>query len=428
MRRGAARPLLRLPAIMEILEVSAFVSFTLAILLLFAGKALTHALEPLRRYSIPESVVGGFICAACTALLYYGFDLQVQFGLGVRDLLLLYFFAAIGLRTDLSTLLKGGKALAILLALATGYIVLQNLLGMGLADAFGLDPRAGLMLGSISLTGGVGTTLAWAPHFVENLGISNAMELGIAGNTVGLIAACLIGGPIARYLLTRHRLQPSAQTRLDVGLSFAEERPRLDYYGVLWAWMWLNLTLLLGEGLHNLLASTGLTLPEFVSCLMAGIALRNGLPPLRKLMFRNRLLSLKLARASSWVNARDGLALISDICLGLFLTMALMGLRLWELEGLLGLILLVIGLQVLMCVVFTLLVVFRLMGRDYEAAVICAGFGGIALGSTATAVVNMTSVTQQYGAAHRAFILVPLVCGFFIDLANALIINLLVNL
>ncbi|TXH97731.1 MAG: sodium/glutamate symporter [Pseudomonas sp.] len=413
---------------MEILEVSAFVSFTLAILLLFAGKALTHALEPLRRYSIPESVVGGFICAACTALLYYGFDLQVQFGLGVRDLLLLYFFAAIGLRTDLSTLLKGGKALAILLALATGYIVLQNLLGMGLADAFGLDARAGLMLGSISLTGGVGTTLAWAPHFVENLGISNAMELGIAGNTVGLIAACLIGGPIARYLLTRHRLQPSAQTRLDVGLSFAEERPRLDYYGVLWAWMWLNLTLLLGEGLHNLLASTGLTLPEFVSCLMAGIALRNGLPPLRKLMFRNRLLSLKLARASSWGNAREGLALISDICLGLFLTMALMGLRLWELEGLLGLILLVIGLQVLMCVAFTLLVVFRLMGRDYEAAVICAGFGGIALGSTATAVVNMTSVTQQYGAAHRAFILVPLVCGFFIDLANALIINLLVNL
>lgn len=420
--------LLRLPAIMEILEVSAFVSFTLAILLLFAGKALTHALEPLRRYSIPESVVGGFICAACTALFYYGFDLQVQFGLGVRDLLLLYFFAAIGLRTDLSTLLKGGKALAILLALATGYIVLQNLLGMGLADAFGLDARAGLMLGSISLTGGVGTTLAWAPHFVENLGISNAMELGIAGNTVGLIAACLIGGPIARYLLTRHRLQPSAQTRLDVGLSFAEERPRLDYYGVLWAWMWLNLTLLLGEGLHNLLASTGLTLPEFVSCLMAGIALRNGLPPLRKLMFRNRLLSLKLARASSWGNAREGLALISDICLGLFLTMALMGLRLWELEGLLGLILLVIGLQVLMCVAFTLLVVFRLMGRDYEAAVICAGFGGIALGSTATAVVNMTSVTQQYGAAHRAFILVPLVCGFFIDLANALIINLLVNL
>ncbi|MDG9929463.1 MULTISPECIES: sodium/glutamate symporter [unclassified Pseudomonas] len=413
---------------MQTLDVSAFVSFTLAILLLFAGKALTHAFEPLRRYSIPESVIGGFICAAATAILYYGFDLQPRFELEVRDLLLLYFFAAIGLRADLSTLLKGGRALTVLLALATTYILAQNLLGMGLADAFGLDAKAGLMLGSISLTGGVGTTLAWSPYFIDSLGIDNALELGIAANTMGLIAACLIGGPIARYLLTRHRLPPPETTRLDVGLSFAEERPKLDYYGVLWAWMWLNLTLLIGEGLHGLLARTGLTLPEFVSCLMAGIALRNGLPPLRRWLFRSRLLSPRTARASSWLNAKDGLALISDICLGLFLTMALMGLRLWELEGLLGLILLVIGLQVLMCVAFTLLVVFRLMGRDYEAAVICSGFGGIALGSTATAIVNMTAVTQQYGAAHRAFILVPLVCGFFIDLVNALIINLLVTL
>src|SRR5690606_19554507 len=119
---------------------------------------------------------------------------------------------------------------------------------------------------------------------------------------------------------------------------------------------------------------------------------------------------------------------ISDICLGMFLTMALMGLKLWELQGLFGLIVLGIGLQVLMSVAFTLLVVFRLMGRDYEAAVISAGFGGISLGSTATAIVNMTAVTQQYGAAHRAFILVPLVCGFFIDLVNALIINFIVQL
>jgi ESS family glutamate:Na+ symporter len=412
---------------MDTLDVSAFVSFTLAILLLFIGKALTHAWEPLRRYSIPEPVIGGFVCAGASALIYYGLDLQLRFELEVRDLLLLYFFAAIGLRADLASLLKGGRALIMLLVLATLYIVLQNLLGMGLAEAWGLDPRAGLMLGSISLTGGVGTTLAWSEHFVETLGIGNAMELGIAANTMGLISACLIGGPIARFLITRNRLQ-AEQGHLDVGLSFAEERPKLDYYGVLWAWMWLNLALLIGELLHGLLAQSGLTLPEFVSCLMAGILLRNGLPPLRRLLFRNRLLSTRMARASSWLNARDGLALISDICLGMFLTMALMGLRLWELEGLLGLILLVIGLQVLMCVAFTLLVVYRLMGRDYEAAVICSGFGGIALGSTATAIVNMTAVAQQYGPAKRAFILVPLVCGFFIDLVNALIINLLVTL
>ena len=414
---------------MHTLDVSAFVSFTLAILLLFAGKAVTYNVELLRRYSIPEPVIGGFVCATITALLYYGFDLQLRFELDVRDLLLLYFFAAIGLRADLLTLLKGGTALAILLGLATAYIVLQNLLGMGLANLFGLDAKAGLMLGSISLTGGVGTTLAWSDYFVNELGIGNALELGIAANTMGLIAACLIGGPIARFLLLRYRLQApqQQQQQLDIGVSHAEANPQLDYYGVLWAWMWLNLALLLGQFLHGLLLKTGLTLPEFVSCLLAGIVLRNGLPPLRLKLLRSGLLSRKWVRASGWPNANPGLALISDICLGMFLTMALMGLKLWELQGLFGLILIVIGLQVLMSVAFTLLVVFRLMGRDYEAAVISAGFGGISLGSTATAIVNMTAVTQQYGAAHRAFILVPLVCGFFIDLVNALIINFMVQ-
>jgi ESS family glutamate:Na+ symporter len=413
---------------MQILPVTAFVSFTLAILLLFAGKALTLNLELLRRYSIPESVLGGFLCALCVALLYYGFHIQVHFELEVRDLLLLYFFAAIGLRADLATLLKGGRALAVLLALASAFILLQNLLGMSVAGLFGLDPKAGLMLGSISLTGGVGTTLAWSEFFVEQLGIHNALELGIAANTMGLIAACVIGGPIARHLILRYRLQTSGSQTLDIGVSFRQPKPQLDYYGVLWALMWLNLALLMGEGLHALLQQAGLLLPQFVSCLLAGIVLRNGLPPLRRLLFRSRLLSVRLTRASGWPRANDGLALISDICLGLFLTMALMGLKLWELEGLFVLILLVIGLQVLLCVGFSLLVVFRLMGRDYEAAVISAGFGGIALGSTATAIVNMSAVTQQYGAAHRAFILVPLVCGFFIDLVNALIINFLVGL
>lgn len=413
---------------MESLTVSAFVSFTLAILLLFAGKALTQALEPLRRYSIPEAVVGGFVCAMVSALLYYGFDVELSFELEVRELLLLYFFSAIGLRADLMSLLKGGRALAILLVLASSFILLQNLLGMGLTGLFGLDPKAGLMLGSISLTGGVATTDAWRAFFVDTLNISNAFELGIAANTMGLIAACLIGGPIARYLITRHQLNTSTQVHLDVGLSFSEARPKLDYYSVLWAWMWLNLCVLLGEALHGVLSQTGLTLPTFVSCLLVGIILRNGLPPLRSLLFRKQLMSRKMAKDSSWLNANEGLALISDICLGLFLTMALMGLKLWQLEGLLGLILLVIGAQVLLCVLFTLFVVFRLVGKDYEAAVICSGFGGIALGSTATAIVNMTAVTRQYGAAHRAFILVPLVCGFFIDLVNTLIINLMVAL
>ncbi len=194
--------------------VEGLVSFTLAIMLLFAGKRLAQRYEPLGRYSIPEPVLGGFLCAAVTAVLFYILDIEVVFDLEVRDVLLLYFFAGIGLKSDIRNLVKGGRPLLILLVLASVFIVLQNLLSMGVASGFGLDPRAGLMLGSISLTGGVGTTLAWAPLFTEQLGIENAMELGIASNTVGLIAACCIGGPIANYLIRRHALTPSRDSDL----------------------------------------------------------------------------------------------------------------------------------------------------------------------------------------------------------------------
>ncbi|WP_313303669.1 sodium/glutamate symporter [Stutzerimonas balearica] len=397
-------------------HVHGLVSFTLAIMLLFTGKSLVQRYELLRRYSIPEPVLGGLLCAAITAVLFFALDIEVSFDLEVRDALLLYFFAGIGLKSDIRNLVKGGRPLLILLLLASLFIVLQNLLGMGVASGFGLPAKAGLMLGSVSLTGGVGTTLAWAPLFSERLGIDNAMELGIAGNTVGLIAACCIGGPIANHLIRRHSLTPSHDPNLEVGVPTSEATATtpMSYYDVLWAWMWLNLALMLGHGINLLLLNSGITLPAFVSCLMAGILIHN-------LM----LGAIGSHRMKQWSGAGQGLALISDICLGMFLTMALMGLQLWQLGGVLAFVLTVLTLQVLLTVLYTVLVVFRCMGRNYESSVIASGFGGIALGSTATAIVNMTAVTQRHGAAHQAFIIVPLVCGFFIDIANALIIGLL---
>ena len=398
-------------------EVGGFVSFTLAIILLFIGKSLVSKIEILRRYSIPEPVIGGFLCAAAVGIAYFGFDLKVTFTLEVRDWLLLYFFAAIGLRADIRTLISGGKPLAILLALATAFIFLQNLTGIGVATAFGMDPKAGLMVGSISLTGGVGTALAWAPTFVESLGISNALELGVATNTVGLISACVIGGPIARYLITRHRIiTPSADAPLDIGVEHDKQRTTMvDSYGILWAWLWLNFAMIFGYFLNEALEAGGLQLPLFVSCLIGGILIGNA---------RN----LILKKDEVYPGAKLGIALISDISLGMFLTMALMGLELWELQGLMLFITVVMVFQILLSILFTIFIVFRFMGRDYESSVISAGFGGITLGSTATAIVNMTAVAKQYGAAHRAFIIVPLVCGFFIDLVNALIINFFVGL
>ena len=397
-------------------EFGGFVSFTLAIILLFLGKTLTSRIEVLRRYSIPEPVIGGFLCAAAVGVAYFAFDLKVTFTLEVRDWLLLYFFAAIGLRADIRTLISGGKPLLILLVLATAFIFLQNLAGIGIAAAFGMDPKAGLMVGSISLTGGVGTALAWAPTFVDSLGISNALELGVAANTVGLISACVIGGPIARYLITRHKLVTSGDAQLDIGVEHEKQRTTMvDSYGILWAWLWLNVAMIFGYFLDQALAAGGLKLPLFVSCLIGGILIGN---------VRN----LILKKDEAYPGAKLGIALISDISLGMFLTMALMGLELWELQGLVLFITVVMVFQILLSILFTLFIVFRLMGRDYEASVISAGFGGITLGSTATAIVNMTAVAKQHGAAHRAFIIVPLVCGFFIDLVNALVINFFVGL
>ena len=403
----------------ETISIPAFQSFTLAILLFFVGQKVAAAWAPLRRYSIPEPVVGGFLCACVVGLAYGVLGTRVEFDLQVRDTLLLYFFAAIGLKSDLKTLKEGGKPMVILLLLASVFIVLQNLLGMGVAQAFGLDPRAGLMTGSISLTGGVGTALSWGPHFVQTLEIVNALELGMASNMVGMIAACTIGGPIASWLMRRHALRGSDARPLDVGVPNKQVAITLDYYGVLRAWLWLNMALMLGGVLTPLFHQLGLQLPMFVGCLLGGIVLRN--------TAGRWILARKQRKLGSyhWHSMRQGMALISEICLGLFLTMALMGLQLWALQGVMGFVLTVLALQVLMAVLYTVWVVFRAMGGDYQAAVLCAGFGGITLGSTATAVANMTAVARSHGAAHRAFIVVPLVCGFFVDIVNALVIQYL---
>ena len=397
-------------------EIDGFFSFTIAILLLLSGKILTLNAEILRRYSVPEPVVGGLACAAFVSFLYFVLGREIRFTLDARDFLLLVFFAGIGLKSDVRTLRSGGSPLAILVLLAAGFLIVQNLAGMGMATIFGHDPRAGLMTGSISLTGCVGTTLAWAPFFVETLGIDNALELGVASNTVGLIAACLIGGPIATFLIRRHRIVTSGDIRRDIGAPHEEPAPKLDYFSVLWAMLGLNVAIILGLLIDRSIAAMEFTLPTFVSCLLAGIVVRNTTPGIvNKSLHRH------------WPSIQQGLSLIGDIALGLFLTMALMSLQLWALSGFLGFILTVLALQILLTVAYTILVVFRAMGKDYEAAVIAASFGGISLGSTATAIANMTAVTQVHGAAHKAFVIVPLVGGFFIDLINAVVVSTMVG-
>ncbi|MFC0280475.1 sodium/glutamate symporter [Falsigemmobacter intermedius] len=392
--------------------IDPFISFNIATVLLLVGKILTLRVEVLRRYSIPEAVAGGFLCVAVVGGIWVSSGHRVSFNLELRDYLLLVFFSGIGLKSDVRTLLKGGRSMFILILLASVFITVQNSAGMALAQLFGLDPKAGLIVGSISLTGGVGTTLAWAPIFAESHGITNALELGIATNTVGMISACMIGGPISAYLIKRRNIRGSGIADLDLGASNDGRHRRINYFCVLWALLALNVTIMFGTALHGLIAQTGLTLPAFVSSLIAGIVLRNLLP----------VAPSKLVRRV-WPGTDDALGLISDLALGLFMIMALMSLQLWELASYFDFIIVVLAVQIFLTIAFTVMVIFPAMGRDYEAAVISAGFSGISLGSTATAIANMTAVAQQHGAAHKAFVIVPLVCGFFIDIVNALIIS-----
>src|SRR5690554_5774996 len=295
-------------ALARLTTVEALPSLTLAILLLFVGKGLSARVALLRRYGIPEPVVGGVLCAAVVCVLYYAMGIQVSFDLEVRDMLLLYFFATLGLNSNVRSLADGGWKLVILIVLSGGYIVLQNLVGMGLAGSFGMDPKAGLMVGSVSLTGGVATTLAWTPHFVGELGIEGAGEIGLAANMVGLIAACTIGGPIAGWLIRRHAVTPSADAELEVGTLYGDQsRAQLDYAGVLLAVFWLNLALMLGQGISYLIGSAGMMLPGFVGCLMAGILLR----------LLGDLLAPNGGRMWKLEAMQPGIALISDISLGL---------------------------------------------------------------------------------------------------------------
>ncbi len=295
--------------------VPALQSFTLAIVLFFVGRWLGSHFPILRRYSIPEPVVGGFLCALAVGVAYFALGIRIEFRLPFRDVLLLYFFAGIGLNADIQTLIKGGRPLVILLALSAVYIVQQNVLGMSVAGLFGMDPRAGLMTGSVSLTGGVGTTLAWAPTFVDRLGIDSAMELGMASNMVGLISACVVGGPIASFLMKRHGVRGDQATPLDVGMAKEAEHARMDYFGVLTAWMWLNVALILGEVFTPLFHRAGLHLPDFVGCLVAGIFLRNtvGLWLLTR--------GGDGAAARHWREMAPGLGVKSDQCLSMLLTM-----------------------------------------------------------------------------------------------------------
>ncbi|MFQ6548169.1 sodium/glutamate symporter [Aestuariibius sp. 2305UL40-4] len=397
--------------------VPAFIAVTLGFIVFFLGAFLTRSVAFLRDYNIPEPVSGGIAVALLTWLFFTITGQQIVFEMDVRDYLLVLFFSTIGLNARIVDLLRGGRLLIMLLCLTIGFLLLQNLVGLLGVTLFGLPTAVSVLLGSASLIGGHGTAIAWGPQIEEMTGFAAADEVGIATATLGLVAAALIGGPIAKWLIDRNGLEGPHDVAPVVGLEFEEEGEPdevVNHISLMRATLAAHVAILLGYVAHQIIEEMGLRLPLFVPCLLMGIVMSNTIP--------------YVFRRMTWPSGSRALAVISDYSLSVFLAMSLMSMQLWTLAELGGPLLIVLGMQVLMTTFFILFVVFRVVGRTYLAAVLSSGFAGFALGATPTAIANMSSVTKRYGAAPLAFIILPLVSAFFVDLANAFTIRFFVGL
>ena len=398
---------------MTTIETPGLLTFTISIVVFFIGAGVNRLIAPLRRWNIPEAVTGGLLAALATLCMYRYFGREILFSLGARDMLLLYFFTGIGLNAKLSDLIAGGRPLLVLLGLTLVYLLIQNLVAAGGAAALRLPEGVPVLLGSASLIGGHGTTIAWAPLISEQFGLANALEIEVAAATLGLVIASLVGGPIAQFLISRRGLSGSLEAAPMIGLSDETKGDDLNHISLLRTILVLNVAILIGFALHEVLTEAGLKLPLFVACLLSAIALTNTVP--------------RLSSRLPWPSRTRALALISDLSLNVFLAMSLMSMQLWTLGGLGPSLVAVLAAQTLVAVLYMVFVVFPAMGANYEAVVITAGFAGISLGATPTAIANMTAITKTHGAAPTAFIILPLVSAFFIDLANAAAIGFMVH-
>ncbi|EJM68109.1 sodium--glutamate symport carrier GltS [Pseudomonas sp. GM50] len=379
-----------------------------ASLVLLLGRGLVTRIGFLRNYNIPEPVAGGLV-VALLLLALRGLDIDVRFNTSLQTPLMLAFFATIGLSADFASLKKGGRVVGIFLLAVVTLLVVQNAMGIALAKTLGLDPLMGLLTGSITLAGGHGTGAAWGTVFSEKYGLASASELAIASATFGLVLGGLIGGPVARLLIKRVQVPGLKQEKpqLPKGFEQPNKERSITPFSFIETLALIAVSLLVGSLLNGLLQGTALELPTFVCVLFVGVILRNGLSALGLYQVFEREVSV-----------------LGNVSLSLFLAIALMSLKLWDLAALALPIFIILAAQALVMALFAIFVTFRMMGSNYDAAVLAAGHCGFGLGATPTAIANMQAVTQRYGPSQIAFLVVPMVGAFFIDIINVIVIKL----
>ena len=405
-------------------------------LALIVGMILTRKVAFLQKFCVPSPVSGGIIFSLITLALCGWFDIEVSFDGTLNDVFMLAFFTSVGFQSDLKVLKQGGKLLVIMLVLLVVIIALQNLMPMGITRLMGVDPLIGMAAGSISMTGGHGTAGGFA-SVLEGMGLEGAGTIGMAAATFGLIAGSMIGGPLAeriiRTKLTHEQVQPK-DDEIDpamAGIESDEASPtgrkkristnEQEFQQYAKAFYCIFLVMGGGTILGWLFTKTGITFPTYFGALILAA------------ITRNTIGFVSYKDEGKWEKAEKLLDMeriisVGNICLSFFLGMAMISLKLWELQSLALPLIVILVSQVVMMAMFAYIVAFPLLGRDYDAAVLCAGICGFGLGATPNAMANMSAVCYKYRYTVKPFLIVPIIGAMFADLINTGIISLFLSL
>ncbi len=402
-------------------QFDAFMTIVAAVAVLLVGYVFVNKVSILKKYNIPEPVAGGLIAAVITYILFKSSNITVNFDTNIQQIFMLMFFTSVGLSASLVKLKEGGKSLLIFLVCVIVFVLLQNVVGISLAKVLGLDPLIGLITGSVTLTGGHGTAGAWGTIFEQEHGVHGAIVLGMASATFGLIIGGVIGGPITKFLIRRYQLAeeipaatgrneapPSAQT---APFEFPEKTRLITADDAVKTMGMFAICISFAYFMTGVAKGQWFELPSFVWALMCGVVLRNILEHGLRVQVFDRCIDV-----------------FGNASLALFLAMALMSLQLWLLADLAGPLVIILIVQTLFLALYLYFVTFRVMGKNYDAAVLCAGQCGVNLGATPTAIANIQAVTNTYGPSHKAFLIIPLTGAFFVDIVNAFVIQLSIGI
>lgn len=394
---------------MEI-QIDMYQTLALSVVVLMLGQFLKQKINFLEKFCIPSPVVGGLIFSVLTCILYSTEVVEFTFDDTLREVCMVFFFTSVGFQANLKVLKSGGKALAIFLGLVIALIFMQNLLAVGVSHLIGLDSLVGLCTGSIPMVGGHGTAGAFGP-VLEDFNVQGATTICTAAATFGLVAGSLIGGPIGKRLIEKKHLLDTIVTEDDSLL--IEEEKKHERHSNMYAAAVFQLILAVGLGtiISELLTKTGLTFPIYIGAMIVAAIVRN------------------VGEYSGKFDIYMGeINNLGGICLSLFLGIAMITLKLWQLAELALPLMILLGAQLLLIFLYTYFVVFRVMGKDYDAAVLAAGTCGFGMGATPNAMANMQVLCDRYAPSVKAYLLVPLIGSLFADFINSLVITLFINI